>query len=124
MSRDLQLGIFALQVYRASENKNHDIFRTALIGLGAVGVITEVTITCVPAFNLHEVITLMPLQQCLQQLDDIVTSSDHVKLWLEFHTQQVQVYRSNKTTSPRRDSPTGFIFNLKVYLTFTVDSVE
>jgi L-gulonolactone oxidase len=104
-------------MYRASERENHDIFKATLVGLGILGVITEVTLHCVPAFNLHEVITVIPLEECLNNLNHLIHRSDHVKLWFEFHTRMVQVYSTNKTTLPRRDVPSSFILNMQVYKT-------
>jgi L-gulonolactone oxidase len=100
-------------MYRASERENHDIFKATLVGLGILGVITEVTLHCVPAFNLHEVITVIPLEECLNNLNHLIHRSDHVKLWFEFHTRMVQVYSTNKTTLPRRDVPSSFILNMQ-----------
>ena len=40
-------------VVRADEHNDPELLRVARVGLGALGIVTEVTLRCVPAFNLH-----------------------------------------------------------------------
>ena len=48
-------------VRRADEDNDPELLRVARVGLGALGIVTEVTLRCVPAFNLHAVETIEPL---------------------------------------------------------------
>ena len=42
-------------IRRADEANDPELLRVARVGVGALGILTEVTIRCVPAFNLHAV---------------------------------------------------------------------
>ena len=50
---ELELVTGTGDVVRCSRDKNPDLFSAALVGVGAVGVVTEVTLRCVDAFVLH-----------------------------------------------------------------------
>ncbi len=45
-------------VVRLDEHSDPELLRVARVGLGALGIVTEVTLQCVPAFNLHATETI------------------------------------------------------------------
>ena len=82
--------------------------------MGLLGVITEVTLHCEPAFNLREVRYILPLHECLDNLDTIVHSGQHVKYWIDLYSGQCAVHVANRTSEAPRDNPNRFILNLQV----------
>ena len=72
----------------------------ARVGLGALGVITQLTLKVMPAFNLCEVAEPLPWNDALGHFDDIVRSAEYVKLWWVPHTDVVQVFRYHRTHEP------------------------
>lgn len=48
------LSFWLLQVLVLSEADTPDMFKAALVSVGLLGVVTEVTLRIEPAFNLHE----------------------------------------------------------------------
>lgn len=84
------------------------------VSMGLLGVITEVTLQCEPAFNLREVRYTVPLDECLDNMDTIVHSGQHVKYWIDVHSEQCAVHVANRTSEPPRDNPNRFILNLQV----------
>jgi FAD-linked oxidoreductase len=58
------------EVITCSESQNRDIFKAAQIGLGALGVITDVTLHCVPAYRLHYEWRKISLSDALDNYDN------------------------------------------------------
>ena len=79
-----------------------------------IGIITEITFQCVPAFNLEETSEPTPLTDCIRNLDDIIQSAPFVKLWIEIYSDSCVVFRYHKTEKPRLDSDEIWKMDLKV----------
>ena len=74
----------------------------ARVSIGALGVITRVTLDVVPAFNLHEQVWTLSFREALDQMHPIVERHDHVKFWWLPHTDQVQVFAADRTDEEKR----------------------
>ncbi|MEV1295471.1 D-arabinono-1,4-lactone oxidase [Pseudonocardia sp. NPDC049635] len=59
----------------------------ARIGLGALGVLTEVSLRTVPAFRLRATETVRPLAEVLDGLDALTAAHDHVEFYWFPHTE-------------------------------------
>jgi len=70
------------------ENENTELLPAIALGLGALGILVEVTIQCVPAFVLHAVERPEPLAAVLDALDDRVATADHFELYWFPHTDR------------------------------------
>ena len=80
-----------------SEQQNAELLPALRVHLGALGVVTEVTLRVVPAFQLVEVTEPLSFNDAVDDLDAIAASADHVKLWWLPHTDTVQVFRLSRT---------------------------
>lgn len=78
-----------------------DLFRAAVGGLGAVGIITEVTVQCVDAFNLVQATDVRSLEWARSNLDRLTNENDHVSFYAYPFTDQVHVHTWDRTD----DSP-------------------
>jgi L-gulonolactone oxidase len=58
-----------------------DLLDGAAVSLGALGVVTEVTLRCQPAFTMRRVDALEPLEDVLGRLDELVDSSEHFEFF-------------------------------------------
>ncbi|MHC1560170.1 D-arabinono-1,4-lactone oxidase [Actinomycetospora sp. C-140] len=58
-----------------------ELFEAARIGLGALGVVTDVTLQCVPAFTLRASERPEPLDEVLTGLDTLFDEADHVEFY-------------------------------------------
>lgn len=87
-------------IRRADETNDPDLFRVARVGLGALGILTEVTLRCVPVFNLHAVETLESLADVLADFDRVMHSTDHVEFYWFPGARRVQVKRNTRTDAP------------------------
>ncbi|KAG0197736.1 hypothetical protein BGX33_000360 [Mortierella sp. NVP41] len=81
-----------------SKTEKADIFNAAVCSLGALGIITRMTLQCEPAFRLENKQEPAKLDDVLNNLDSIIHSAEHVRLWWYPHTDNVVVWRANRTT--------------------------
>ena len=72
-----------------------DAWRAARVSLGALGVVTEVTLRTVPAFTLRGVDAPMGLDEVLERLDELATASEHFEFFTFPHTG-VALTRTNR----------------------------
>lgn len=87
-------------VVRTDEHDDPDLLRVARVGLGALGIVTEVTVRCVPAFNLHAVETIEPLADVLADFERIMNGTDHVEFYWMPGARRCQVKRNTRTDRP------------------------
>lgn len=80
------------------------LFATALINMGALGVVSEMTLHIVPAFRLHEQVFVTDFEYALQQIDEWQKTTDHLKFWWFPHTDKIIVYRHQRTQHPPNDN--------------------
>jgi len=76
------------------------VFHAARVGLGALGIISTVTLRCPPAFNLHAIEAPMPIDTVLGSLDELVTGNDHFEFFWFPHTGWALTKRNNRTDRP------------------------
>ncbi|XP_072045784.1 L-gulonolactone oxidase-like [Amphiura filiformis] len=91
-----------------SHTENTDLFRAACCSLGALGVITAVTLQCEPAFKLHQRQWPGTLDEVLDNLDEHIASSEHFKFSLMPHTESVLMSRMDRTKEPVSDVSSWF----------------
>ena len=60
-------------VLDCSADENAEVFDVARVGLGALGILSTVTLQCVPAFHLHAVEEPMPVDDVLADFDGFMT---------------------------------------------------
>jgi L-gulono-1,4-lactone dehydrogenase len=101
----LTLVTAAAEVIHCSATERPDVFAAARVGLGALGVLTEVTLRCVDAFVLRADERPMPLGQALAELDTMIESNDHCELYWFPYTKRVQVKRNNRAPADDRPLP-------------------
>jgi xylitol oxidase len=78
------------EVVALSEDKNRDEFRGAVVGLGALGVVTKVTLRVVPAFDVRQwVWENMPVAQYTEHFDAIVNAGYSVSAFTTWRDGQV-----------------------------------
>jgi len=68
-------------VVECSPEKEADVFSAARVGLGALGIISTVTLNCVKAFNLHALEMPMRVDQVVESLDEHIRDNDHFEFF-------------------------------------------
>lgn len=91
-------------VVRCDETTEPDLLRVARVGLGALGIVTEVTIQCVGAFNLHAHETVESFDDVIADIDGFVRSADHAEFFWMPGARRCRVKRNNRTEEPARPS--------------------
>lgn len=92
----LELVTAAGDVLRCSRSEEGDIFAASLVGLGALGVVTAVTLRCSRGFNLHSLEEVQPLDRFLAALD----THDHIRGWWTPRTGKALVRFADRTPEP------------------------
>ncbi|MBV8161017.1 MAG: FAD-binding protein, partial [Acidimicrobiia bacterium] len=87
-------------VLRCSPEEEAEVFACARVGLGALGVLSTVTLQCVPAFKLHAVEEPLRLDHVLENLDSYVEENDHFEFYYVPHTGWTLTKRNNRTDAP------------------------
>ena len=90
------------ELIRCDEHERPDLLRVARVGVGALGIVTRVTLQCVPAFDLHAVETVEPLDDLLDGFERHVAGHDHMEFFWMPGSRHAHVKRNNRTGEPRR----------------------
>ncbi|MET0933174.1 MAG: D-arabinono-1,4-lactone oxidase [Mycetocola sp.] len=75
------------ELMRIDDDDNPELLPAVALGLGALGVIAEVTIACVPRFLLESVEQAEPLSDVLDTLAERTASADHFEFFWFPHTE-------------------------------------
>jgi alditol oxidase len=89
--RALELVTAAGDVVRLSAEADGDAFRGAVVGLGALGVVTKVTLSVQPTFAMRQwVYEDLPLAQMADHFDAIEASAYSVSLFTDWQRQKLR----------------------------------
>lgn len=84
--RGLTLVTAEGEFLRIDAERNADMLSGAVVGLGALGIVVEVTLQCVPAFLLHAVDSRVPIDDALETLHERAADADHLEFYWHPHT--------------------------------------
>jgi L-gulonolactone oxidase len=87
-------------VVEMDSTHNATLFESARVGVGALGIMTQVTLDVVPAFRLRAQEGADRLQRLLDNLDEHVDSNDHFEFFWIPHTEWALTKRNNRTDEP------------------------
>lgn len=90
---------------RIDEQSDSELLPAVALGLGALGVIVDVTLQCVPAFVLSAIDEPVPLGEVLTDLDDRVSASDHFEFYWFPHTEVALTKRQTRMPESTRRQP-------------------
>jgi FAD-linked oxidoreductase len=82
-----------------------DQLRAARVSLGALGVVTAVTLRCVPAFRLHGVDRPEPLDDVLDSIDERGAAAEHFEFFTFPHSPLALTRTNRRTDEPVRTPP-------------------
>lgn len=86
------------QLVRCSSTVNKPLFRAALLSLGALGIITEITFQAVPDFNIRWKQSLRPLPDVLETWNTTLwTSAEYTRVWWLPYLRQAVYWRAEKS---------------------------
>ncbi len=93
------------EVVDCSPEREREVWDVARVGLGALGLVSTVTLRTVPAFDLHAVEAPMPMARFLAEHEELVATNDHLGLFWFPGSDTAVVKRSNRTDRPRAPRP-------------------
>lgn len=96
----MRLVLASGEVLIIGPDQNAALLPAVRVSLGALGIVTQVTLRVVPAFYLHEEREPLPFDEVLPQLPALIPSADHFKLWWFPHAPVMQLYRQHRTQEP------------------------
>jgi L-gulono-1,4-lactone dehydrogenase len=112
-------------VLELSEDSDPEALLAARVGLGSLGMVSAVTLRCVPLFTIRRVDEPRPLRDTLAGLDELADSNDHFELYV-FPYCDVALTRSSERTDapPVRVSPRALWFQEVVLENRVIDLVN
>ena len=99
------------EVVRCSETERPDLFAAARVGIGAVGIVTELVLRCVDAFTLRAEERPTPLPEVLDRLDEHVAGNEHFEFYWMPYTLRAFTKANNRVeadSAPRGRLATWF----------------
>ena len=90
------------ELIHCDEHERPELLRVARVGVGALGIVTRMTLQCVPAFALHAVETVEPLDGLLDDFEQHIAGHDHMEFFWTPGARRAHVKRNNRTDEPQR----------------------
>jgi FAD-linked oxidoreductase len=87
-------------VASVSATEQPDLLNAAAVSLGALGVISTVTLRCVPAFQLAADERPMPTDEVLRRFDEFAEGSEHFEFYWFPYGRNALVKRNNRVAVP------------------------
>jgi FAD-linked oxidoreductase len=85
-----------------SPERDPELMRAARVGLGALGVVAEVTLRCVSAFTLCGIDVQAPLRETVERFDELALANDHFEFYVFPHCDTALTRTNNRTEQPAR----------------------
>ena len=96
-SLSIALPLPGAPVVRASPTEDPELFLASLCGLGATGLLLEIEIEVEPSFRLRETKEAKSIDFVFDNLDQIKTSAEHVRLWWYSDGGGIVIGRADRT---------------------------
>ena len=84
----------------ATPEENPDVLAAARVGVGALGIVSTVTLQAVKAFRLHAIEEPMRVDEVLGDFEGYMSSADHVEFYWVPHTGWALTKRNRRTDEP------------------------
>lgn len=95
-----------------------ELFKAAIGGIGAVGIITEVTVQAVARFHVQQKCYMTELSEVENILDQLIADNDHISLYIFPFTTKCQVNLWNRT-----DRPKSTLGDFREFVAISADSL-
>lgn len=87
-------------IVEATADENLEVLAAARVGVGALGIVSTVTLQAVTAFRLHAIEEPMRVDEVLSDFDGFMSSADHVEFYWVPHTAWALTKRNRRTDEP------------------------
>jgi L-gulonolactone oxidase len=92
-------------IVECSADENPEVLASARVGLGALGIVSTVTLEAVKAFRLHAIEEPIRIDEVLSDFDGFMSSADHVEFYWVPHTGWALTKRNRRTDEPAVPRP-------------------
>jgi hypothetical protein len=103
-----------------------DLFKAAIGGIGACGIITEVVVQAVPRFNVEQKTELRKWSEVKSRLDQLILDNVHMSLYLFPFTDWCQVNTWNPARDerdPTKEKKKSFLGPLREFIAISFDAL-
>ncbi len=119
--RAVRLVTVAGEVIEASATDNADVFKAAATSLGALGVITQITLQNTPAYHLEQHEYVAPLDEVLDSFEQLCQHHRHIEFFSFFRTDEaivkiLDVGVAADTPRPLVELPVSTVLNVSSWL--------
>ena len=117
--RALWIMLASGEVVRCSADENLELFRAALVSLGALGVVVEVEMVMAAHCNIEWEQSIQPLSYVFDHWDTTLwTQTEFVRVWWLPHTRRAIVWKADKTEKPLRPARKSWLGGKLGYYTY------
>ena len=102
--REIELVTGDGSLVNVSERDDPDAWRAARVSVGALGVVTAVTLQAVPAFTLEGVDATAPLEEVLGRVDELADGAEHFEFYVFPHSS-LALTRTNRRADRAPEPP-------------------
>ncbi len=106
---NLSAGLHSIELVLAdgsrlevNEANDPETWRAARVSIGSLGVVTAVTVRAVPAFTLRAVDGPRPIEEVLDELDELADANDHFEFFTFPHSPLALTRTNNRVDEPPR----------------------
>ena len=92
-------------VIDADADHHAEVLDVARVGVGALGLVSTVTVQCVPAFNLHAVEQVEQVDDVLERWEEEIAGNDHFEFFWVPGTRWALTKRNQRTQEGARPRP-------------------
>ena len=86
------------EIVECSETENRDLFKAAQVSLGALGIITQITLQCVPAYRLELVNKMQDINYVLDNYKQLNADNRNFEFYYFPHSTKIWTKTSNIAT--------------------------
>ena len=105
--RGLELVVGDGSVVTCSATERPELFAVARVGIGALGIITAITLQCEPAFMLVADEAPMPVDEVMSRFDELAANNEHFEFYWFPHTTTALVKQNNRLPAGETPRPLG-----------------
>jgi FAD-linked oxidoreductase len=97
------------ELLRVSATENAELLPAVALGLGALGVVVELTIETVPAFLLHALERPAPIEAVLAEWPERIAEVDHFEFYVWPHSDRVLTKSNTRLPAHAQRKPLGTV---------------
>ena len=107
--KGLKIALSNGRIVSCSVEQNVELFRAALVSLGALGIITEVTFQAVDNFRIEWHQGLFPMEKLLGEWDTLFVENEFTRVWWMPYMKKAVKWTANKTDKPLQTPKTSWL---------------